>query len=60
MLVVERTDYGEVILSHRLRDALARVNRALWRHGNPPDKQEEATQTMLEQAALLSAGCAAV
>ena len=31
------------------------VKRILRKHGYPPDKQEKATQTVLEQAALLSA-----
>jgi type I restriction enzyme R subunit len=31
------------------------VKRILRKHGYPPDKQEQATQTVLEQAALLSA-----
>ncbi|MGH9408417.1 MAG: type I restriction endonuclease subunit R, partial [Vicinamibacterales bacterium] len=31
------------------------VRRILRKHGYPPDKQEKATQTVLEQAALLSA-----
>jgi type I restriction enzyme R subunit len=31
------------------------VKRILRRHGYPPDKQEKATQTVLEQAALFSA-----
>jgi hypothetical protein len=31
------------------------VKRILRRHGYPPDKQEQATQTVLEQAQLLSA-----
>ena len=31
------------------------VKRTLRKHGYPPDKQEKATQTVLEQAALLSA-----
>ncbi len=35
------------------------VKRILRKHGYPPDKQEKATQTVLEQAALLSAGWAA-
>ncbi len=35
------------------------VKRILRRHGYPPDKQEKATQTVLEQAALLSAEWAA-
>jgi len=29
------------------------VKRILRRHGYPPDKQEKATQTVLEQAELL-------
>ena len=32
----------------------SRVKRILRMHGYPPDKQEKATQTVLEQAALLS------
>ena len=35
------------------------VKRILRRHGYPPDKQEKATQTVLEQAEVLSAGWAA-
>jgi len=35
------------------------VKRILWKHGSPPDKQEKATQTVLEQAALLSGEWAA-
>ena len=31
------------------------VKRILRKHGYPPDRQEKATQTVLEQAALLSA-----
>jgi type I restriction enzyme R subunit len=31
-----------------------RVKRILRKHGYPPDKQERATQTVLEQAARLS------
>ena len=31
------------------------VKRILRRYGYPPDKQEKATETVLEQAALLSA-----
>ena len=30
------------------------VKRILRKHGYPPDKQEQATQTVLEQAALFS------
>ena len=33
--------------------SVARVKRALRRHGYPPDKQEKATQTVLEQAEVL-------
>lgn len=36
------------------------VKRILRRHGYPPDKQEKATQTVLEQAALLSSEWAMV
>lgn len=35
------------------------VKRTLRKHGYPPDKQEQATQTVLEQAELLSAEWAA-
>jgi len=35
------------------------VKRILHKHGYPPDKQEKATQTVLEQAALLSSEWAA-
>jgi type I restriction enzyme R subunit len=35
------------------------VKRILRKHGYPPDKQERATQPVLEQAALLSAQWAA-
>ena len=34
------------------------VRRILRKHGYPPDKQEKATQTVLEQAEVLSAGWA--
>ena len=36
----------------------SRVRRTLRRHGYPPDKQEKATQTVLEQAEVLSEGWA--
>jgi type I restriction enzyme, R subunit len=36
------------------------VKRILRKYGYPPDKQEKATQTVLEQAALLSEAWAAV
>ncbi len=35
------------------------VKRILRKHGYPPDKQEKATQTVLEQAEVISAGWAA-
>ena len=35
------------------------VRRILRKHGYPPDKQEKATQTVIEQAEVLSAGWAA-
>jgi type I restriction enzyme R subunit len=35
------------------------VKRILRKHGYPPDKQEKATQTVLEQAEVLSAEWAA-
>jgi type I restriction enzyme R subunit len=34
------------------------VKRILRKHGYPPDKQEKATQTVLEQAEVLSAAWA--
>ena len=34
------------------------VKRILRKYGYPPDKQEKATQTVLEQAELLSGGWA--
>ncbi len=34
------------------------VKRVLRQHGYPPDKQESATRTVLEQAEILSAGWA--
>ncbi len=34
------------------------VKRTLRKHGYPPDKQEKATRTVIEQAAVLSAGWA--
>ncbi len=35
------------------------VKRVLRKHGYPPDKQESATRTVLEQIEVLSAGWAA-
>ena len=46
-------------LSENVRANLRRlVRRILRRHGYPPDKQEKATQTVLEQAEVLSQGWA--
>ena len=39
--------------------ASSRAQRILRKHGYPPDKQEKATRTVLEQAEALSAGWAA-
>ncbi len=60
----EREDYGQVVLAQRLRENVRAqlrvlVKRILRRHGYPPDKQEKATETVLEQAALLSGEWAA-
>ena len=41
------------------RELIGLVRRILRQHGYPPDKQEKATQTVLEQAEVLSAGWAA-
>ena len=38
-----------------LHDADLMDKRTLRRHGYPPDKQEKATRTVLEQAEVLSA-----
>ena len=49
-----------VTIDWTLREHLRRhVRRILRRHGYPPDKQEQATQTVLEQAEVLSEGWAA-
>lgn len=42
-----------MILRENVRAQLL-VKRVLRKHGYPPVKQEKATQTVLEQAALLS------
>ena len=48
------------ILRENVRANLRRlVKRTLRRYGYPPDKQEKATRTVLEQAEVLSAGWAA-
>ena len=36
------------------------VKRILRKHGYPPDKQEQATRTVMEQAELLSGDWAAI
>jgi type I restriction enzyme R subunit len=41
------------------RDLRVLVKRILRKHGYPPDKQEKATKTVLEQAEVLSAEWAA-
>ena len=46
-------------LRESVRASLRRyVRRVLRRHGYPPDKQEQATLTVLEQAEVLSEGWA--
>jgi len=68
----ERESYRYVILADRLRAALAQLNpdlpqsaranmrilvkHILLRYGYPPDKQEAATRTVIQQAELLSQG----
>ena len=54
---------GNVTIDWTLRENVrarlrAMVKRILRRYGYPPDKQEKATQTVLEQAELLSEGWA--
>ena len=39
--------------------AIVMVRRILRKHGYPPDKQDKATQTVLEQAELMAEGLAA-
>ncbi|WP_337869709.1 type I restriction endonuclease subunit R [Meiothermus sp.] len=55
-----RTVRADVTIDWTLRENVraqlrVRVKRILRKYGYPPDKQEKATQTVLEQAALLSA-----
>ncbi len=46
-------------IRENVRDQLrVLVKRILRKYGYPPDKQEKATQTVLEQAALLADGWA--
>ena len=50
---------GNVTIDWTLRENVRRlVRRILRRHGYPPDKQEKATVTVLEQAEALSWGWA--
>ena len=44
--------------SRGLRRGRSLVKRVLRKHGYPPDKQEKATRTVLEQAEVLSEGWA--
>ena len=55
---------GNVTIDWTLRENVCAnlrglVKRLLRKHGCPPDKQEAATRTVLEQAEVLSAGWAA-
>ena len=55
---------GNVTIDWTLRESVRAnlrrlVRRILRKHGYPPDKQEKATRTVLEQAEVLSAGWAA-
>ena len=52
---------GNVTIDWTLRETVRAklrglVKRILRKHGYPPDKQEKATRTVLEQAEVLSAG----
>ena len=58
------TVQGNVTIDWTLRENVRAnlrrlVKRILRKHGYPPDKQEKATRTVLEQAEVLSAGWAA-
>ena len=56
---VQRNVTIDWTLRENVRANLGRlVKRVLRKHGYPPDKQEAATLTVLEQAAALSAGWA--
>jgi len=60
-----RTVRANVTIDWTLRESVRAqlrvvVKRILRKHGYPPDKQEQATHTVLEQAAVLSATWAAV
>ncbi len=59
-----RTVRGNVTIDWTLRENVRAnlrrlVKRVLRKHGYPPDKQEQATRIVLEQAEVLSAGWAA-
>ena len=47
---------GDLIVAHSGVGLRVLVKRILRKHGYPPDKQESATRTVLEQAELLSVG----
>ena len=58
-----KTVRGNVTIDWTLRESVRAnlrvlVKRILRKHGYPPDKQEKATRTVLEQAEVLSAGWA--
>ena len=48
-----------VVQARSFAEMLEQTLRRLRKHGYPPDKQEKATRTVLEQAEVLSAGWAA-
>ncbi len=50
---------GLIFLKYMRAQLRVIVKRILRKYGYPPDKQEKATETVLEQAALLSAEWAA-
>ena len=59
------TVHNNVTIDWTLRESVRAsirryVKRILRKHGYPPDKQEQATRTVLEQAEVLSEGWAAV
>jgi type I restriction enzyme, R subunit len=53
---MDAAEYKHIDVRAKLR---VLVKRILRKHGYPPDKQEKATQTVLEQAEVLSAAWAA-
>ena len=59
-MTLSRTIRNNVTIDWTIREDVrarlrVRVRRILNRRGYPPDKQEKATQTVLEQAEVLSA-----